>query len=173
MHTTRARAQHLSFQFKCGFKPFRLQLLLLTQVLTATTRRSREFDSNQLRSDCFSPHCLKWVESYLSVDQYSLWSQCRCLSDTTDLKAKYNEPEVSKCECMQTKMLYSKVSKRSGRSPVVGQLKSLLRGRSPYWCLGSQETWKSSQFQVEWDLWNFWSSVTPSNPTLWATQCRL
>ena len=33
--------------------------------------------------------------------------------------------------------------------------KSLLCGRSPYWCLGSHKTWKSSQFQVEWDWWNF------------------
>ena len=102
MHTAHARAQHLRFQFKCGFKPFRLPLLLLTQVSTATTKRSREFDSNWCRSDCFH-HTASggwdrtcWSISILSLESMSVSLRHHWLKNRAQLNKGEQMPKAAR-----------------------------------------------------------------------------
>ena len=65
-------AQHLTCQFKCKFRPFRLQLLPLTQVLTATTRSSEKSSVSHI----VFHHTASsgWDRTCWSISMYSLES---------------------------------------------------------------------------------------------------
>ena len=154
-------------RFECDSNAFRYRLLLLTQVLTATTNRSREYDGNQRRSVYFHRTASSgWDRTCWSIC-FNLWSRCACLSDTTDSKVKYNKIKGKQMQVhANPKCCTAEFRRGSGRSPVVGQLPSKVKPKandldkrhvegiltsikSPYCGQDSHGTWKSSRAQEE------------------------
>ena len=167
MNQAVSSCRHSRFGSECDSNAFRYRLLLLTQVLTATTNRSREYDGNQRRSVYFHRTASSgWDRTCWSIC-FNLWSRCACLSDTTDSKVKYNKIKGKQMQVhANLKCCTAEFRRGSGRSPVVGQLPSKVKPKandldkrhvegiltsikSPYCGQDSHGTWKSSRVQEE------------------------